>query len=330
MKKILCLVLVLTYMVGYSQENKKMRSLLSSYPIQTKSMSSIKWTVDGDGFTTYEKGKNGGIEIVRYEAKNNERSVVIAEDMFINPKTGKHIGVRSFNWDDSNTKLLIFTNTKKVWRYHTKGDYWLLDTKTNKLQQLGITMPESEMMFAKFSPDGTKVGYVVNNNIYVEELATNKITKVTNDGSDSIVNGTFDWVYEEEFACRDGFRFSPDSKSIAYWQSNTEGTGVFNIINNVDSLYSFVTPFPYPKAGTTNSDVKIGYVSSEGGNTTWLDIKGDPRNNYLPRMEFVPNSNEIIIQQMNRKQNTNNVIIAEIGTKEIGRASCRERVCLYV
>ena len=317
MKKILCLTLVLWCITGFAQENKTIRDLISSNPIHSKYMSAIKWTSDAEGFTTFEKGKNGGIEIVRYEAKNNARSIMVKEDLFINPKTNKHIGVSSFAWDESNTKLLIFTNTKKVWRYHTKGDYWLLDTKTNKLQQLGIGMPESEMMFAKFSPDGTRVGYVVNNNIYSEDVATNEIAKITTDGSNYIVNGTFDWVYEEEFACRDGFRFSPDSKHIAYWQSNTEGTGVFNIINNVDSIYSFVTPFPYPKAGTTNSGVKIGYAPSNGGETTWLGIKGDPRNNYLPRMEFIPNSNEMIIQQMNRKQNTNNIIIANTGSKDV-------------
>ena len=93
------------------------------------------------------------------------------------------------------------------------------------------------MMFAKFSPDGTRVAFVSNNNIYVEDVASGQITQLTHDGSQTIVNGTFDWVYEEEFACRDGFRWSPDGQYIAYWQSDTKGTGVFDIINNVEDVY---------------------------------------------------------------------------------------------
>ena len=169
-------------------------------------------------------------------------------------------------------------------------------------------------MFAKFSPDGTRVAYVSNNNIYVEDINSGKITQLTSDGSKTIVNGTFDWVYEEEFSCRDGFRWSPDGKYIAYWQSDTEGTGVFDIINNVDSIYPTILHFPYPKAGTANSAVKVGYIPAAGGTTTWIDIPGDPRNNYIPRMDFIPESNELFIQQLNREQNTNKVWIAQIGS----------------
>lgn len=113
--------------------------------------------------------------------------------------------------------------------------------------------------------------------------------------------------------CRDGFRWSPDGQYIAYWQSDTQGTGWFDIINNVDSIYPKIQRFPYPKAGTANSAVKVGYVSADGGNTTWLALPGDARNHYIPRMEFIPGCNELFIQQMNRAQNTNKVWIAKIG-----------------
>ena len=123
---------------------------------------------------------------------------------------------------------MIYNNTKRVWRYDTKGDYWVLTLKDGTLRQLGKGLPQSSMMFAKFSPDGTRVAFVSNNNIYVEDVASGQITQLTYDGSQTIVNGTFDWVYEEEFACRDGFRWSPDGQYIAYWQSDTKGTGVFD------------------------------------------------------------------------------------------------------
>ena len=128
-----------------------------------------------------------------------------------------------------------------------------------------------------------------------------------------ISNHPVPWVYEEEFNCRDGFRWSPDGQYIAYWQSDTQGTGWFDIINNVDSIYPKIQRFPYPKAGTANSAVKVGYVSADGGNTTWLALPGDARNHYIPRMEFIPGCNELFIQQMNRAQNTNKVWIAKIG-----------------
>ena len=116
-------------------------------------------------------------------------------------------------------------------------------------------------MFAKFSPDGSRVAYVSKQNIYVEDIESGKIITLTSDGGGNIVNGTFDWVYEEELDCRDGFRWSPDGKKIAYWQSDTKGIGTFYMINNVDSIYPEIIPFPYPKVGTSNSAVKIGVVS---------------------------------------------------------------------
>ena len=241
---------------------------------------------------------------------------LIPASLFVDKATGKSVPVRSISWSADNRKVLVYTNTQRVWRYDTRGDYWVLDLSDKSFRQIGKDRPESSLMFAKFSPDASKVAYVSENNIYVEDLASQSVKQLTTDGCETIVNGTFDWVYEEEFACRDGFRWSPDGQYIAYWQSDTEGTGVFDMINNVDSLYPKILHFPYPKAGTTNSAVKVGYVSVNGGATTWIDIPGDPRNNYIPRMEFIPNSNELFIQQLNRPQNTNKVWIAQIGSSK--------------
>ena len=149
-------------------------------------------------------------------------------------------------------------------------------------------------MFAKFSPDSTRVGYVRENNIYVESLADGRITQLTKDGTRYLVNGTFDWVYEEELFCRDGWRWSPDGKSVAYWQLNTEGVKEFSLINNTAALYPIITSFPYPKAGEMNSAARVGSISAQGGVTRWFDIAGDPRNNYLPRMEWAANSSELM------------------------------------
>lgn len=282
--------------------------------IATKGVGAMTWLKDGERYSRLEKNaQTGGSDMVAYRAKDNAKEVIIPSEMFVDKETGKPIEVESISWSADNRQVLVFNNSKRVWRYNTKGDYWVLNLADGTLRQVGKALPESSLMFAKFSPDGTRVAYVSNNNIYVEEVQSGQITPLTSDGSRTVVNGTFDWVYEEEFDCRDGFRWSPDGDYIAYWQSDTDGTGVFDIINNVDSIYAKIVPFPYPKAGTANSAVRVGYVPAAGGTTTWVGIPGDARNNYIPRMEFIPGSNELFIQQMNRPQNTNKVWIATIG-----------------
>lgn len=210
------------------------------------------------------------------------------------------------------------------------------ETATGGRRQLGVGLPEASLMFAKLSPDGKRVAYVSAGNIYVEPCSMKAIAdgdgdgsgvervQLTSDGSETIVNGTFDWVYEEEFGCRDGFRWSSDSRSIAFWQCNTEGTGWFDIINNIDSIYPTVKHFPYPKAGTANSAVRIGVldVQNPGAAPSWIDIPGDARGNYLPRMEFVPGTGTLMIQQMNRAQNTNTLWRVKVSE---GRPSAPER-----
>lgn len=300
-----------------AQVQLNLEDVVAGKIIQTKGMGAMSWLKDGEHYSRVEANtEQGGTDIVSYRAKDNVREVLIPASLFVDKATGKSVPVRSISWSADNSKVLVYTNTQRVWRYDTRGDYWVLDLSDKSFRQIGKDRPESSLMFAKFSPDASKVAYVSENNIYVEDLASQSVKQLTTDGSETIVNGTFDWVYEEEFACRDGFRWSPDGQYIAYWQSDTEGTGVFDMINNVDSLYPKILHFPYPKAGTTNSAVKVGYVSVNGGATTWIDIPGDPRNNYISRMEFIPNSNELFIQQLNRPQNTNKVWIAQIGSSK--------------
>lgn len=148
-------------------------------------------------------------------------------------------------------------------------------------------------MFAKFSPDASKVAYVSKHNIYVEDIATSAITQLTKDGTDRMINGTFDWVYEEEFSCRDGFRWSDDSKHIAYWQIDATQIKNFLMINNTDSIYPFTIPVEYPKVGEAPSAYKIGVVDIATAKTNWMNTPGDNRNTYLVRMEWSGN-NELI------------------------------------
>lgn len=273
------------------------------------------WIDNGTGYTTVESSATAkGREIVRYDSKTGAKTVLVSVQDLTPAGSKEPLEPEDYSWSPAKDMLLITTNTGRVWRYNTRGDNWILNITTKKLQKLGATLPESSLMFTKFSPDQTKVAYVSRQNIYVEEIATGKITQVTADGGDNIVNGTFDWVYEEELDCRDGFRWSPDSRKIAYWQLDTKGINDFYIINNTDSLYPKITTIPYPKAGCTNSAARIGVVTADGGVTVWMNIAGDPRNNYLARMDFSESSDQIAVQQLNRLQNTNYVILCDVNS----------------
>ena len=264
----------------------------------------IKWTKDGSAYYQVADG-----EIVSVTLPKSERKTIVPRTLL--SKAGSDLlRIKDFTMSDDGTKVLIFTNSKKVWREETRGDYYVADLKANSIMKVGKDKPASSLMFAKFSPDATKVGYVSNHNIYVDDLTTSTTKALTTDGTISLINGTFDWVYEEEFFCRDGFRWSPDGQSIAYWQLNAANTKKFLMINNTDSIYPFTIPVEYPKVGENPSACKIGIVNVSSAVTNWIKIPGDIIQNYIPRMDWIPGTNEVILQQLNRAQNTSKVFVA--------------------
>lgn len=255
-----------------------------------------KWTKDGNSMYSVEKG-----EIITTTLPAMTKTTVVAKDLLV--ANGKPLSFRSFQFSEDGKKVLLYTNAKKVWRYATRGDYWVLDLNTKQMKQIGSGRPESSLQFAKFNADASKVAYVSEHNLYVEDLASGDIKKLTSDnGTRKLINGTFDWVYEEEFACRDGFRWAPDGKSIAYWQIDANQIRDYYMLNTTDSVYSRVIPVEYPKVGEAPSPTRIGVVDINTAETKWMNIPGDPAQNYLIRMEY-SGANEIIVQQLNRKQN---------------------------
>ena len=321
-KLLLIPVLFLLVIPVFAQQtDPSLLTVDSIFTYRTRSLGPVRWQEDGSGYIALEPSptKTAAVDMVRYDALTGERTVKVSADKLTPAGAPEPLSVEEFSVTPDEQKILIFTNTARVWRSNTRGDYWVLDVKTGTLRKLGgPDAKPSTLMFAKFSPDGERVAYVRENNIYVENLnGEPKVTRLTTDGTRYIVNGTFDWVYEEELFCRDGFRWSPDGKQIAYWQLNSEGVKEMSLINNTAGLYPVVTTFPYPKAGETNSAARVGVISTSGGATRWFDIPGDPRNNYLPRMEWAANSDELIIQQLNRLQNTNVVMLGDAHTGKV-------------
>ena len=292
--------------------------IYSSSEFRTERFGPARWLADGSGYTTVEPSASveGGDDIVRYDPATGDREVMVPATRFVPPGSSEPLPLDDYAWSDDGNKLLLYTNSQRVWRQNTRGDYWVIDLVGGNLQQLGGEAAPATLMFAKFSPDASRVAYVREQNVYVENLADGAITALTRDGGDNIINGTFDWVYEEEFGLRDGFRWSPDGTKIAYWQLDSEGVRDFYLINNTDTLYPELIPIPYPKVGTTNSSSRLGIVSAAGGPTRWIEVPGDPRNNYLARMDWAASSEEIIFQRLNRLQNTNNVMLANVDSGE--------------
>ena len=227
--------------------------------------------------------------------------------------------VASFSLSSDGSKVLLFTNTRRVWRLNTRGDYWVLDLRTRAMRQIGRGAPESTLMFAKFSPDGSRVAYVRQQNLYVEDLASGRVTALTSGTSRDIVNGTSDWVNEEELSIRDAYTWSPDSRQIAYLQFDTSGVGRFTLINDTDALYPTLTEFPYPKVGTRNSAVRLGVVQAGGGATRWMSVAGDPREHYIARFEWI-DAGTLALQHVVRRQNAAEMLLANSRTGAVTTA----------
>jgi len=299
---------------------KELDAIFNSRTYSSKSVQ-LAWQNDGDNYTILEPAANGkGTDIVAYETATGKRTVLIAAAQLVPAGKTDPINIEEYSWSADRKKLLVFTNSKKVWRQNTRGDYWVFDSAVSapadRLKKLGGDAPESTLMFATFSPDSTHVAWVRANNIYVEELATGKITQLTSDGSSDIINGTSDWVSEEELDLRNCFRWSPDSQSIAYWQFDQSGVGEYTLINDTEAEYPVTFKYKYPQPGTTNSAVRAGVVAANGGPTEWIKLPGDARSHYIAEMDWAGNSSEVMVEYINRRQDTNDLMLANAKTGE--------------
>lgn len=276
----------------------------------------VQWMDNGTEYVQIESNRYGKQFIVKHLIENGSKETLLTPDLLTPRGADEPLYVEGFSFSIDESKMLLFTNSGRVWRANTRGDFWVYDLETQTLSQVGAKFPESTLMFAKFSDDNSKVAYVQDLNLYVENLSDGTITQLTTSGGGDIINGTFDWAYEEEFSCRDGFRWNPNGTHIAYWNIDASSIGTFYMINNTDDVYSRPIPLRYPKAGDDPSAAKVGIVDISTQQTHWIAVPGDSVQNYIPGMQWI-NEEQLLIQQINRHQNHLKIYIYNTKSKQL-------------
>jgi dipeptidyl-peptidase-4 len=323
------LVLFAANLAHAQQDSTKLtvESIYGDKAISAKSFNAA-WATEGHSYAIQEDSagqpegddNDKAKDIVWLNAVTGAKEILVKSSQLIPTGSKRPLSVDSYEFSADRSHVLIYTNTKRVWRQNTRGDYWVLNPATGTLQKLGSDRPESTLMFAKFSPDGKSVAYVYDRNIYVEDIRSQAVVQITKAEGPHIINGTSDWVNEEELSIRDGFRWSPDGSQIAYWQFDTTGVPVMTMIDNTADRYPKLITFPYPKAGQQNSSCRIGVVDVATRETSWVPLEGNPREHYVARIEWAPTKKdqpaELILQQFNRLQNTNRVLRWDAATQK--------------
>ncbi len=262
---------------------------------------------DGIHYSTLAEGK-----VLQYEyAKASLPEVVVSENDL--KMDGKIIPIDDYQFSPNETKILIATGTEQIYRHSTRENYYVYDRKTKVLT--AVSNGEKQM-YASFSPDGTKVGFVRGNNIFIKDLASGKETQVTVDGSyNNIINGATDWVHEEEFAFSTAYFWSPDSKKIAYYKFDESKVKEFSFNEFNKQLYPTEYKFKYPKAGEDNSIVTIHVYDLVSTSDKLIDI-GTETNQYIPRVKWTKDPGILSIVRMNRYQNKLDLLFNNVAKGE--------------
>ncbi|MGD8307549.1 MAG: S9 family peptidase [Ignavibacteria bacterium] len=247
--------------------------------------------------------------LLKYDLESGDTTKIIDGSNLYADDVERNILIEDYSYHNSGDQILIFTDTAPVWRDNTQGFYYIYDIESKKLTNIS-SRDKGYQLFAKFSPDGKYVAFVRDRNIFMVELKTMKETQFTNDGSENgIINGTTDWVYEEEFSLRDGFSWSPDNKYIAFYKLDETRTSTFQMLNLLN-LKPIMREFKFPLVGEENSLIKVGTIKIENGDINFFDTgtwnNDDREYEYLPRMGWTPDVNGnyyVWMIRLNRDQN---------------------------
>jgi len=291
---LVALVCLTTSLLGQKLSVEK---IWKNYEFFGESVHGLRSMNDGNYFTQISD-IDGSAGITKHEFTNSDSK----GEVLVSPKQlkadGKVIEMDDYFFNEDESKVLLTTQTEGIYRHSFSAIYYMLDLATNELQALDETRQPQTL--AEYSPDGKKVSYVHKNNLYIKDIASGKVTQVTADGKNNeIINGTTDWVYEEEFAIIKGYGWSPDSKHIAFLRFDESGVKEFNL-TYFNELYPDLYTFKYPKAGEDNSVVTAHMFTLNGGKTEKINL-GEYE--YIPRLKWSASSNKLIVQTMNRHQN---------------------------
>ncbi len=293
MKQLFITLVSLCLLVQIYAQDLSVEKIWKEYEFVGKSVNGFRSLKDGKHFSQItESDKGTYISKHSFEDAESEGEVLISQEML----SGLDFDDYFFNTDES--KVLLTTNTSYIYRRSFTAEYYVLDLKTGKRAPLDNT--RKPQMLAEYSPDGTKVSYIYNNNLYVKDLGTDKITQLTTDGKfNQIINGTTDWVYEEEFSITKAYGWSPDSKLIAFLRFDESAVKEFTL-EYYGGLYPDLYTYKYPKAGEDNSKVSLQVIPAAGGKVMCTDL-GEYE--YIPRLKWSDKNNELVVLTLNRHQN---------------------------
>ena len=290
----LCIIFFIT--TSHSQE-LTVEKIWKSKEFTQKSIEGFNSMNDGEHFSKISviDGKNAITKHTFLNYKGQGEVILKFENL---KDDGKELIIDSYEFNSDETKLLLKTETRYVYRRSFTAVYYLYDLTTKLLQPLDSK--HSPQTLAEYSPDGSKVSFIHGNNLYVKDLTTNKVKQLTKDGKqNNIINGSTDWVYEEEFAITKGYDWSPDSKYIAFLKFNESQVKEFTL-SFYNNLYPDLYTYKYPKAGEKNSVVTAHILDLEKGRISKIELG---KYEYIPRLKWANNENNLIIQTLNRHQN---------------------------
>jgi len=270
-KTINILAIILLFISPILPQTKQpltLKEIFASDELSTTPVKNIEWQPDSKAFTfTKRNPQNGFLDIYKHNVVTGKSTILIKGSELV--YNSKRIKMSKYRWTKDGKYLLIEGPIKSIWRHSTQAPFYLLNVKTKKITAL--SNGNTHLRNVKLSPDGRLVGFVRNHNIYVVDLSTGKEKAITTNGTDNILNGEFDWVYEEEFGLADAWRWSPDSKKIAFWQLDQTRVKVFHLIDEM-YRYNKIFNLKYPEVGEQNSIIKIGVADLAANKTNWMDI----------------------------------------------------------
>lgn len=306
MKRIIFLFLIIPTFV-FSQQKLALEDIWYNYTYFPKSAQGFNVLKDGLNYVNIDNAEDGTAAIFKYELKTQKKTnlLVNANDVKFENRT---LDLKSYELSPNEDKLLLNENKENVYRRSPKANYFVYDIATKKVVQLS---DKGKQMFPAFSPDGKKIAFVRDNNLYIKNLETGAETSVTADGEQNkIKNGWGDWVYEEEFSKADYFDWSPNSQYLAYIRFDETRVKEFTIDYYKGELYPTKYTFKYPKAGEANSLVTVNIFDEASKKTISADI-GSETDIYIPRIEFTNDAKVLCIQRLNRLQNKIEFLFAD-------------------